>query len=91
MTSHRNKWSKLDIRNARRANIHDVLIREGIKMRESGGGNYELIYQPGLILKDCFWNWPKENLHGNAIDLFVNVFGKSFHQAMCIITKHSEQ
>ena len=41
----------------------------------------------GLVLKQHFWIWPDRNLAGNAIDFFVKVEGKTFHQAMEIITE----
>lgn len=44
--------------------------------------NDELPTHPGLIVNDSYWCWPERNLAGNAIDLFVQVFGMSFHDAM---------
>ena len=37
---------------------------------------------PGLIVKDSYWRWPERGLAGNAIDLLVQVLGRSFHEAM---------
>jgi len=85
MTSHRSKWSKQDIRNARHADLPSLLQREGLPMREKGGGNFELLDHPGLIVKSSYWRWPAEDRQGNTIDLLVDVLGKSFAQAMRII------
>lgn len=86
MTSTRIKWSKMDIRNARKADLTSLLRRKAVRMRDVGGGNFELLDHPGLIVKSSYWNWPDQNCHGNTIDFFVTVLGKSFNQAMSIIT-----
>jgi hypothetical protein len=39
-----------------------------------------------LILKDSYWHWPERDLAGNTIDLFTQVLGLSFHDAMRAIT-----
>lgn len=87
MTSSRTKtkWSKMDIRNARKADLAAILQRKAFSMRHIGGGNFEVRDHPGLIVKDSYWNWPTQNSHGNTIDFFVSVLGKSFNQAMDII------
>jgi hypothetical protein len=89
MTSSRceRKYSREDIRSARRADLPSLLRREGHPLRETGAGNFELLCRPGLIVKRSFWRWPGQNRQGNAIDLFVNVLGMSFDQAMSIITQ----
>jgi hypothetical protein len=40
----------------------------------------------GLVVKDGYWRWPERNLAGNAIDLFMRVFGLTFNGAMRQIT-----
>jgi len=40
----------------------------------------------GLLLKANYWIWPDRDLAGNTIDFLVQVEGKTFHQAMQIIT-----
>jgi hypothetical protein len=44
--------------------------------------NFELPAYPGLIVKECYWWWPRRNLSGNTIDFFVRVLGLPFHEAM---------
>ena len=85
MTSPRCKWSRQDIRDARRVSLPDVLSRHGFALSETGGGNFRLSAHPGLIVKDCYWRWPERDMQGNTIDLFVNVLGRTFDQAMTAI------
>jgi hypothetical protein len=82
MTSARCKWSRQQIRAARAAPLPPLLLREGLRLREAPGGNVELVDYAGLVVKQSYWRWPERNMHGNAIDLFVNVLGFSFAQAM---------
>ena len=43
-----------------------------------------------LTVKQSFWARSEMNIAGNAINFFTTVEGKSFHQAMEIITAASE-
>lgn len=81
-SSPRCRWSREDIRAARRANLPELLRRHRIPLRETGGGNFHLPRHPGLVVKDCYWRWPQRELQGNTIDLFVHVLGRTFHEAM---------
>jgi hypothetical protein len=85
MTSPRCKWSRQDIRDARRVSLPDLLPRLGLALRETGGGNFRLLDHPGLIVKDCYWRWPERDMQGNTIDLLVHVLGRTFDQAMTAI------
>lgn len=87
MTSRPHKWSKQSIRDARRADIVSLLRGRNIRLRDVGGGNFEMIDHPGLIVKNSFWTWPDQNRHGNTIDLFTQVLGLSFQDAMKIICR----
>ena len=86
MTSPRCKWSRQDIRDARRVSLPDVLSRHGFALSETGGGNFRLSDHPGLIVKDCYWRWPERGSQGNAIDFCTQVLGLSFHDAMRALT-----
>ncbi len=88
MTSPRYKWTRENIRAARRVPLPSLLRQEGFVLRETGGGNFELTDHPGLIVKNNFWRWPGEDRQGNTIDLLVEVLGMSFDQAMRRITPH---
>jgi hypothetical protein len=52
-----------------------------MKVRQLGTPAYT-----GLIVKDSYWRWPTRDRAGNAIDLFVQIHGLSFHDAMRQIT-----
>ena len=82
MTSTPSKWSRQQIRAARGASLPELLLREGLRLRETGGGNFHVLDYAGLVVKDSYWRWPERELSGNAIDLFVKVLGLSFAQAM---------
>ncbi len=88
MTSPRYSWTRENIRAARRADLPGLLRREGVALRKTGGGNYELVDHPGLIIKNNFWRWPEQDRQGNTIDLLVEVLGMSFDQAMRRIAPH---
>ena len=80
------RWTRDQIRAARVAPLVPLLQRRGLQLFERDAGNYELSAHPGLLLKDSYWRWPERNLAGNTIDLFTQVLGMSFHDAMRAIT-----
>ena len=80
------RWSREQIRDARMAPLAPLLQRRGLQLVERPAGNFELADYRGLLVKDGYWRWPERNLAGNAIDLFVQVLGLSFSDAMRHIT-----
>ena len=82
-TSH---WSREQIRAARMAPILPLLQQRGLAVIERPEGNFELATSKGLLIKDSYWRWPQRELAGNTIDLFVQVLGLSFNDAMRQIT-----
>ena len=82
MTSIPSKWSRQQIRAARGASLPELLLREGLRLRETGGGNFHVLDYAGLVVKDSYWRWPSQNKAGNAIDFFTQVLGLSFNDAM---------
>jgi len=76
------RWTREQIRGARLAPLAPLLERRGLHLVETGGGNIRLADFPGLIVKDSYWRWPERGLAGNAIDLLVQVLGRTFHEAM---------
>jgi hypothetical protein len=64
-----------------------LLQKRGLLLFEKEAGNYELPAHPGLLLKDSYWRWPERRQAGNAIDLFTQVFGMSFHDASAVGTR----
>jgi hypothetical protein len=82
--SHR--WTRQQIRAARLAPLVPLLQKRGLQLIERPAGNFELADYRGLLVKDGYWRWPERNLAGNAIDLFMRVFGLTFNDAMRQIT-----
>jgi hypothetical protein len=68
------------------APLAPLLQKRGLQLIELPAGNFELAPCKGLIIKDSYWRWPERNLAGNTIDLFAQVLGLSFHEAMRQIT-----
>jgi len=79
------RWTREQIRCARKAPLVALLQKRGLQLIEKEAGNFQLPYFPGLIVKESYWRWPNRNLAGNTIDFFVQVLGMSFHDAMCQI------
>ncbi len=76
------RWTREHIRAARVAPLAPLLERRRLQLIETGAGNFRLAYFPGLIVKDSYWRWPERGLAGNAIDLLVQVLGRTFQEAM---------
>jgi hypothetical protein len=87
-------WTKSAIRAARKVELPPLLAARGYGLGPLGNGNFRIMPDPhnptaptGLVVKQSFWVWSDRNISGNAIDFFTKVEGKSFHQAMQIITQ----
>ena len=94
------RWTREQIRGARRVELAPLLLRRGLALRDRGGGNLEVESYNGLLLKASYWRWPDRDMAGNAtcpqclrhsrcrrVDFYVKVLGTSFHEAMEDITK----
>ena len=64
-----------------------LLRQRGFQLTELPAANFELVAYKGLLIKDSYWRWPQRQLAGNTIDLFVQVLGFSFTDAMRRITE----
>src|SRR6056297_504784 len=71
MKTHKYKWSRDQIRAARHALLPEILEREGLALRPSGGGNFKLPEHPEMIIKDCYWRSSCSEESGNTIDFLV--------------------
>jgi len=85
------RWSRRQIQAARRADLPPLLVREGLRLRPRHDGNFELPDFAGLIVKRNYWCWIDTDKGGNAIDFFVVVLGRTFHQAMSVIMEQIER
>jgi hypothetical protein len=86
MTAMQPKWTKEQIREARKTDLEPILNRRGLRLHPLKNGNTLVEDYPVLVVKQHFWTWPDKNMAGNAIDFFVKVLHLSFNQAMEIIT-----
>ena len=94
------KWTHDDIRHARKAELIPLLTHIGYRLQPVNNGNYEVIASPpacpepcrgvGLVVKQHFWLWPDHHLAGNTIDFFIKIEGKTFQEAMTLITCRKE-
>jgi len=75
-------WSREQIRDARKAQLAPLIAKRDLALVELPADNFGVTAFPGLIVKDCYWRWPKRDQSGNTIDFFVQVLGLSFHDAM---------
>ncbi len=83
---YRTKWTKEEIRTARRQLLKPVLEQLGYRLKPQGAGNYRIINLPEkVIIKECYWMNYDDNSSGNAIDFFVKICGKKFSEAMEIL------
>ena len=83
------RWSREQIRAARKAPLIPLLQARGMELRELDTGNFTLpASHAGILLKDNYWRWPQRQLAGNTIDFFTQILGLSFHDAMLNITNH---
>ncbi len=84
--SRRSAWTKADIRAARKIALAPLLIARGLTLQPLPDQNYRLSDYDDLLVKKGYWRWPSKGIEGNAIDYFVLVEGKSFRQAMDILS-----
>ena len=76
------RWTREQIRQARRADLAPLLEQWGLQLIAEEAGNFTLPAFLGLIIKENYWRWPERNLSGNTIDFFAQVLNLPFHQAM---------
>ena len=67
-----------------------MLKNMGVRLRPLKNGNTLVLDYPDLIVKQQYWTWPERNIQGNAIDFLILVQGKSFQQAMQILSEFIE-
>ena len=64
---------------------------EGLRLQPRPDGNFDLPDFAGLIVKHNYWCWLGTDKGGNTIASFVQVLGRTFHQAMSVITEQTER
>jgi hypothetical protein len=78
-------WSREQIQRARKIPLAPLLRQRGYPLRVMPADNFQIEDHQDLVVKDSYWVWPSRNLKGNAIDFFMLVECRSFHQAMEIL------
>lgn len=81
------RWTRDQIRAARKAPLVALLRARGMELRELESDNFTLPNtHSGLLVKNNYWRWPERQLAGNTIDFFTQILGLSFNDAMVNIT-----
>jgi len=83
-------WTKSEIRAARKTALAPLLQTQGMSLQPLPGGNFRVVAHEDLLVKDWYWRWPSRAIDGNAIDYFMRVEGKTFNQAMRILSASSD-
>ena len=78
-------WTREQIQSARKIPLAPLLRERGYPLRVMPAGNFLIEDQQDLVVKDSYWVWPSRTMKGNAIDFFMLVECRSFHEAMEIL------
>ena len=95
-------WTRFEIRAARQTPLRPVLEALGYRGEPVRDGNCRIDGLPGeVIVKDHYWVRTddgaagpvpaREAMSGNAIDFFVKLRGKSFREAMRLLSDTAAQ
>jgi hypothetical protein len=83
-------WSTQDIDSARNTSLAPILAQRGYATTRLPNGAVLLRNFQGLLIHGNRWSWRSERLHGNTLDFFITLEGKTFAQAMQIVCDSSE-
>ncbi len=79
-------WTRSQIRAARQRPLKPVLETLGYRLAPRRDGNYALVgMNADIVVKDHYWVRLDDGAAGNAIDFFVTLLNKSFHEAMRLL------
>ena len=78
-------WTREQIQRARKIPLAPLLRERGYPLRVMPGDNFLIEDHQDLVVKDSYWVWPSRTMKGNAIDFFMLVECRSFHEAMEIL------
>lgn len=81
----RAQWTREMIEEARQASLPLILAEKGYTVRRLPNGAVQLPGFVGLLIHSNRWIWKNQHLHGNTIDFFVVIEGKSFDEAMRLV------
>ena len=78
-------WTREQIQRARKIPLAPLLRERGYPLRVMPAGNFLIEDHQDLVVKDSYWVWPSRTMKGNAIDFFMLVECRSFHETMEIL------
>ena len=78
-------WTREQIQRARKIPLAPLLRQRGYPLRVMPAGNFLLEDHQDLVVKQSYWVWPSRTMKGNAIDFFMLVECRSFHETMEIL------
>lgn len=74
------------IRKARNADLLDYIHSQGYRLVKSSVREYRLLEHDSLVISNNRWHWFSRDLGGNTLDFLVKYEGKSFNEAVGILT-----
>jgi hypothetical protein len=74
------------IRKARNTDLLDYLHLQGYQLIKSSAREYRLLEHDSLVISNNRWNWFSRDIGGNTLDFLVKYEGKSFNEAVGILT-----
>lgn len=80
-------WHSTDIEDARETPLAPLLKACGYLVSELRSGAFLVEELGDLVIRGHYWFWKSKHLKGNPIDFFMVVEGRTFHQAMTLITE----
>ena len=80
------KYTREQIRRARKCPLKPVLELGGHRLRRLPEGNYEVLgLGEPVVVKEHYWTCPDTGEAGNAIDFMMRFHGLSFAEAMDLL------
>ena len=82
------QWNRDDIRAARKRPLKPLLEALGYRLAPTGNDNFMVLGPAAeIVIKEHYWVRLDDGAAGNAIDFFVKLQGKSFNEAMQLLTE----
>lgn len=83
----KNRWNRTQIRAARQKPLKPLCEALGYRLEPLRDANYRILGLPEeIIVKDNYWVCTDDGSAGNAIDFLMDIQGKTFAQAMELLT-----
>ncbi len=80
------KYSREQIRSARKCSLKPMLELCGYRLRRLPEGNFEVIgLDQCVVVKEHYWTCPATGESGNAIDFMMRFRGLSFAESMDLL------